>query len=90
MGKKISFLNTQDRLIKPFLDISSFNGNNHLYVIHISNQKDHNAAQLNSVDLELCDTGGVIDVLNYIIFALVLPNRLVTFYSDGRRMYDLI
>ena len=80
---------SEDRIMKPFIGPNSFRRFYNLYVIDISNQKDHIAAQPISVEFKFYNKRDI-DVKNYTAFALVLTNRLISISSDSKRMFDII
>ena len=75
--------------MKPFIVILTFRRHYNFYVFDISNQKDHIAAQLLSVEFKFNETGAI-NVMDYTAFALVPNNRSVSIGNDGKRMFDLL
>ena len=78
---------TQTDFLKPIIDYNNFRNNFNFYVFDLNHQKEKIAAQ--PIRIEFKFSADVI-AQNYVAFALVLSNRLVSISSDGQRHFDLI
>ena len=78
---------TETNLLRPFIDLHTFRTNYNFYVFDLSKQKDHFASQPTRLEFEF---SAVIDVADYIAYALVLKHRVIRFSSDGQKHIDLI
>ena len=64
-----------------------FRSTYNFYIFDITKQKEHIAAQPIRLEFKF---SAVIDVNDYIAYALVLTNKLVSISSDGQRHFDLL
>ena len=67
--------------------MNKFRTNYNFYVFDLSKQKDHIASQPIRLEFKFND---IIDVADYIAYALVLTPKLISISSDGQRHFDLI
>ena len=80
-------LKSETNLLNPFIDLHKFRTNYNFYVFDLSKQKDNIASQPIRLEFKF---NAVIDVADYIAYALVLTPKLISISSDGQRHFDLL
>ena len=80
-------LKSETNLLNPFIDLHKFRTNFVFYVFDLSKQKDNIASQPIRLEFKF---NAVIDVADYIAYALVLTPKLISISSDGQRHFDLL
>ena len=85
------FLKHTESEVVKFLKLvlgNKFSRKKNLYILNISNQKEHSAAQPITLEFNSFDRARRI-VTDHTAFALVLASRLVGKTLAGRQMFDL-
>ena len=80
-------LNSETNLLNPFIDLNKFRTNYNFYVFGLSKQRDIIANQPIRLEFKF---NAAIDVADYIAYALVLTQKLISISSDGQRHFDLL
>ena len=73
----------------PKITFNEFRDNYSLYVVDITAQQDHIAAQTIQLDFKF-RAGEDIVGQNYLAIALILTKRVIQISSDGKTQFDIV